>query len=238
MTMALKIRHSLASKLTKRVKPMCMATVLSVLAGVNGYAATILTANLTNSQEIPPVVPTLGTGSPRPASFGTATFELNDAQTALTFTATIFNIDVTGLQTADLSDDLTVGLLHASPVTPVLNAPAVWGFFGSPFNDNNPNDAVVTPFASGVGGVFSGKWDLPEGNGTTLAEQVANILSNRAYINFHTVQFGGGEIRGTLEVVPEPSTVVLSMVGALVMLGLRRRHQRTIHPASGGTFQQ
>src|SRR4030095_13777490 len=72
----------------------------------------------------------------------------------------------------------------------------VWGFIGTPFNDNNPNDAVVTPFPSGVGGSFSGKWDAPEGNGTTLAAQLDNLRNGRAYINFHTRQFCGGETRG------------------------------------------
>ena len=99
-------------------------------------------------------------------------------------------------------------------MTPTTNAPVVWGFFGSPFNDNNPNDQVFTPFATGVGGTISGKWDAPEGNNTTLAAQLPNILSGNSYINFHTVQFGGGEIRGAL-VVPEPSTILLFGVGTL-----------------------
>ena len=71
----------------------------------------------------------------------------------------------------------------------------VWGFFGAPFNDNNPNDQVFFP-NPGVGGTFSGKWDAPEGNGTTLAAQLDNLRNGRAYINFHTRQFTGGEIRG------------------------------------------
>jgi hypothetical protein len=78
-----------------------------------------------------------------------------------------------------------------------VNGPVVWGFFGTPFNDNNPNDAVSTPFgAFQVGGNFSGKWDQPEGNGTVLLAQLPNIRAGHAYINFHTSQFGGGEIRG------------------------------------------
>jgi hypothetical protein len=39
---------------------------------------------------------------------------------------------------------------------------------------------------------------LSEGNNTTLTAQLPNILSGHAYINFHTVQFGGGEIRGNI----------------------------------------
>jgi len=66
--------------------------------------------------------------------------------------------------------------IHAGPaVAPGVNGPVVWGFFGTPFNDNNPNDVVNTPFATGVGGTISGKWDAPEGNATTLTAQVANV---------------------------------------------------------------
>ena len=119
------------------------------------------------------------------------------AQTALTMTATINNIDVGNSQTPDTNDNLTAAHIHAgAAVAPGVNGRVVWGFFGAPFNDNNPNDAVVTPTVGGVGATFTGKWDAPEGNGTTLAAQLANLREGRAYLNFHTVQFGGGEIRG------------------------------------------
>jgi len=36
---------------------------------------------------------------------------------------------------------------------------------------------AMTPFATGVGGTISGKWDAPEGNmTTTLAAQLPNIV--------------------------------------------------------------
>jgi hypothetical protein len=122
---------------------------------------------------------------------------LNAAQTAMTMTASISNIDVTGSQTSDTNDNLIAAHIHAgASVAPGVNGSVVWGFFGTPFNDNNPNDTTVTPTAGGVGGAFTGKWDAPEGNGTTLAAQLSNIRQGRAYVNFHTTQFGGGEIRG------------------------------------------
>src|SRR5262249_4147841 len=174
-----------------RVRTALLVLLLLLLAESRGSAALILTATLTNSQENPPTVPTLSDGvTPRPASFGEATFVLDqDAPVPfMTFTATIFNIDVTGTQTADPNDNIILAHTPA-PAPPGTNTGVVWGFFGSPFNDNMPNDFSFTPFATGVGGTFSGKWDLPEGNGTTLAAQIPNILAGLAYINFHTTQF-------------------------------------------------
>ena len=203
------------------------ALLLSMLAGSAG-AQTFLTATLTNAAENPPTNPTTVAGAPRPASFGTASFFINDAATSMTFTATIFNIDVTGSQTADVNDNLLNAHIHAGPlVTPTTNGPVVWGFFGAPFNDNAPNDSSFAAFATGVGGTFSGKWDLGEGNATTFAAQLANILAGRAYINFHTTQFGGGEIRGNLVVaVPEPETYALLLAGLAVVAGVARRRGR------------
>jgi uncharacterized protein (TIGR03118 family) len=160
-------------------------------------STTDFTVNLTNSQEVPPTNPTLSGGARRDSSYGTARFIFGAGDSTLTMTATVNNIDVTGSQTADTNDNLVAAHVHAgASVAPGVNGPVVWGFFGTPFNDNTPDDHVVTPFGSGVGGSFSDKWDAPEGNATTLAAQVANIRAGRAYVNFHTTQFGGGEIRG------------------------------------------
>jgi hypothetical protein len=182
-------------------------------AGLSPSQVRLFVVSLTNSQEVPPAVPTLTTGGARPASFGTARFQFNDAQTAMTFNATINNIDVSGSQTADTNDNLIAAHIHAGPsVAPGVNGPVVWGFFGAPFNDNNPNDQVFFASPSGVGGFFSGKWDAPEGNGTTLAAQLSNLREGRAYINFHTRQFTGGEIRGNF---PAADTFRNQLVAAL-----------------------
>ena len=211
------------------------ALLFSVLAGSAG-AQTFLTATLTNASENPPTVPTTAGGQPRPASFGTASFFINSAATFMTFTATIFNIDVNGLQTPnDVNDNLLNAHIHAGPtVTPTVNGPVVWGFFGAPFNDNNPNDFTMTAFTTGVGGTFSGKWDLAEGNSTTLAAQLTNILAGRSYINFHTTQFTGGEIRGNIvAAVPEPETYALILGGLAIVAGVaRRRARREDDPSS------
>ncbi|HEX3231522.1 MAG TPA: TIGR03118 family protein [Pyrinomonadaceae bacterium] len=178
-----------------------------------GISPSNFVVNLTNGQENPPTNPTTTGGARRPASFGTATFSMNTAQTQMTFTATITNLDFTGSQTADTNDNLVAAHIHAGPsVAPGVNGPVVWGFFGAPLNDNNPPDVVNTPLLGGVGGTISGKWDPPEGNGTTFAAQLANLKAGRAYINFHTTQFGGGEIRGDF---PEMEAFRTSLVNGL-----------------------
>jgi hypothetical protein len=203
--------------------------IVAFVASAATHASVVFTSILTNAQENPPAVPTLVGGGARTPSFGNATLILNDAQTALTLFATVFNIDFTGSQTADPNDNLTVAHIHGGPaVTPTTNGPVVWGFIGTPFNDNNPNDVVVTPFASGVGGTVSAKWDAPEGNNTTLALQLANLFAGRTYLNFHTTQFPGGEIRGAINVVPEPGMLALMTI-LLAGLGMRTRRGRGIH---------
>jgi uncharacterized protein (TIGR03118 family) len=169
-------------------------------AGLSPSEVRLFVVEMTNGQEVPPANPTTSGGDPRPASFGTARLQFNSAQTSMTFSATVNNIDFTGSQTpGDTNDDLTVAHIHAgAAVTPATTGPVVWGFFGSPFNDDNPNDQQVIPFSSGVGGTINGKWDAPEGNGTTLAAQLSNLREGRAYVNFHTSQFPGGEIRGNI----------------------------------------
>jgi hypothetical protein len=87
-------------------------------------------------------------------------------------------------------------------------------------------------------GAFASSWDLDlvnpfraafvTANGGTTQGALAALLSamdsnqGRAYFNIHTATYPGGEIRGDISQVPEPSTV-LSMIGGLGLLLLRRR---------------
>lgn len=56
---------------------------------------------------------------------------------------------------------------------------------------------------------------------TALATAIA---ADEAYLNIHTSAFGGGEIRGFLTAVPEPSSMaLLGLGGALLAWAARRR---------------
>jgi hypothetical protein len=209
----------------KHTRSLLLIGALACLAQTSASAVVLFNANLTHSQETTQGTLLKSDLTPRPLSYGFATFVLNDAQTALTMNATIFNIDVTGTQTADTNDNLTAAHIHVGQ-PPGMNAPVRWGFFGAPDNDNNPDQLVVTPFVSGVGGTFSSVWDQPEGNaGTTLTSNLPQILAGLSYLNFHTMQFGGGEIRGQILRAPDSGSSLLLLGLALtgMLITLQRR---------------
>jgi hypothetical protein len=203
-----------------RLRSMLFVPLAVLFAVGQANAAIMFTATLSGLNENPPNNST---------ATGTASFELNDAMTALSMSVTINGIDVTGTQTSDPLDNLMAAHIHAlAPGAPLTaNGGVVWGFFGTPFNDTIAPTIVVTPFASGVGGTFVSTWNAMEGNNTTLLAQLENLNASRTYINFHTGEFPGGEIRGAITPIPEPGTLTLLGLG---LLGLARSQSRRRAP--------
>jgi hypothetical protein len=105
--------------------------------------------------------------------------------------------------------------------------------------------ATTTPYFTGFPiGVTSGSYDqvfdlgslssfnapFVTANGGTAAGATAALLSGaaagEAYLNIHTTAFPGGEIRGFLTPLPEPSSLLLLGSGLAGLAGMIRRKQR------------
>jgi hypothetical protein len=104
--------------------------------------------------------------------------------------------------------------------------------------------ATTTPtFAGFPLGVTNGTYDITldltqassynpayvTANGGTTASAEAALASamaaGKAYLNIHTSTFGGGEIRGFLTPVPEPSSLALAGLGSLAFAYVLRRRK-------------
>ncbi|HTM11882.1 MAG TPA: CHRD domain-containing protein [Bryobacteraceae bacterium] len=179
-----------------------------LLAGAQLSASTILyTANLSGANENPP------TGSPG-TGFAVVTID-TVAQTMEV------NVTFQGLTSGD-----TAAHIHCC-VAP----------------GGNTGVATTTPTFTGFpGGVTSGSYDhvfdmtlassynpaFVTANGSSVpnaeATLFAGIAAGNAYLNIHTTNFGGGEIRGFLSpAVPEPATSGSVGLALAVLLAFRRR---------------
>jgi len=71
---------------------------------------------------------------------------------------------------------------------------------------------------------WNGSYITAHGGTTSGAETALAmaLAAQESYFNIHTVNVGGGEIRGFLTPVPEPATFGLAAIGALGMLAMRR----------------
>jgi hypothetical protein len=87
------------------------------------------------------------------------------------------------------------------------------------------NAPVIFPF-SGVPSATSGS--IPQQSFAITAQQVSWLFSGYLYMNVHDANFPGGEIRGQLYLVPEPSTAALFGlgIGGIAIRAIRKRANR------------
>lgn len=62
---------------------------------------------------------------------------------------------------------------------------------------------------------------------TLTAAQEVDLMNGKYYINIHTSNNGGGEVRGFLQPVPEPSTAGLLTLGVAGLFARRRKSRRS-----------
>lgn len=184
------------------------ATVVALSAHATIY---VFDANLDGPSESPANA-SPGTG------FGQVTWDT---------VANTMNVDVTF---SGLLGTTTASHIHAATLNPGTGTAGV---------------ATTTPYFAGfpigvTSGTYNNTLDMTQassynsafitasGGTVALAESalLTALLNDEAYLNIHSTVFGGGEIRGFLVQVPEPGTVTLLALGALVPILWRNRNKQ------------
>jgi len=196
---------------------MKRATILSLLMSVSLLAASAVhaaviqfTVDLSGDNENPPV------SSP---GNGTAVISL-DTVTRLMTLDIIF---------ADLLGTTTAAHIHccAAPPANAMVATQVPSFAGFPSGVSS--GSYLNTFDMWLESSYNPAFLTAHGGtvDSAFADLLAGMLDGRAYLNIHTTQYPGGEIRGTLMRVPEPASVALIGI-ALAGLGMLRRRKVAI----------
>jgi hypothetical protein len=93
------------------------------------------------------------------------------------------------------------------------------------FTPSGLNLATLGGTSGGINGTFP---LIPKGSGGsyTVAQQIDDLNNGLWYLNVHSTTFGGGEIRGVITQVPEPSTLGLAGLGVAAIMFAVRRHRK------------
>jgi len=129
----------------------------------------------------------------------------------LTFDTTANTLTLNNITYSGLSANSTAAHIHG-PGAPGVGVGVLYGM--SP---------TYTTLGS-TSGSFSGTLTLTAGTGNfSIPEQVSQLEGGLWYLNVHNANFPGGEIRGQILPVPEPSTLALSGLGVGLLAWLPRR---------------
>ncbi len=176
-------------------------------------ADTAFIATLTGSQEVPP------SGS---AGIGSALVTLNTAGNLLTV-----NVSFAGLGSPTIASHIHCCTLPGSNAMVATSVPTFPGF---PLGVTT--GTYLMTFDLTVASTYNPAFITAHG-GTVAGAQaafIAGLTSGQTYLNIHTSQFPGGEIRGQLQAVPEPASLFLLTTGVIGAAGaLRRRRKRSVN---------
>lgn len=193
-------------KTVKLIGVVLAVLMLSAIAKADQLA---FTATLTGSQEVPP------TGSP---GIGSGLVTLDTVTNMLTV-----NVSFAGLVSPTIASHIHC---CTPPGANAIVATAVPTFPGFPLGVTT--GTYLMTFDLTLASTYNPAFIAAHG-GTVAGAQaafIAGLISGQTYLNIHTSQFPGGEIRGQLQAVPEPASVLLLATGIMGIAGGLRKRRR------------